>query len=44
MTAAIVGLRSAAQFQGVAGAATFRLSQGEIDEITRFMAGSAVQD
>ena len=38
VTAAIVGLRSAAQLQGVIGAASFRLSEAEIGEISRFMA------
>jgi aryl-alcohol dehydrogenase-like predicted oxidoreductase len=38
VTAAIVGLRSPAQFEGVKGAAEFRLSQEEIAEIARFVA------
>ncbi len=38
VTAAIVGLRSPAQFEGVRGAVTFRLSQEEAGEIARFMA------
>ena len=38
VTAAIVGLRSPEQFEGVRGAAEFRLSQEEIGEIARFMA------
>jgi aryl-alcohol dehydrogenase-like predicted oxidoreductase len=38
VTATIVGVRSAAQVAGVAGAATFRLSAGEIDEVAAFMA------
>ncbi|MBM3755802.1 MAG: aldo/keto reductase [Acidobacteria bacterium] len=37
VTAAIVGLRSPAQLNGVVGAATFRLSESEIGEITSFM-------
>jgi aryl-alcohol dehydrogenase-like predicted oxidoreductase len=37
VTAAIVGLRSPAQLNGVMGAATFRLSESEIGEITSFM-------
>lgn len=37
VTAAIVGLRSPAQLNGVMGAATFRLSESEIGEITAFM-------
>jgi aryl-alcohol dehydrogenase-like predicted oxidoreductase len=37
VTAAIVGMRSAAQVDGVIGAATFRLSEEEIAEIARFM-------
>lgn len=39
VTAAIVGLRSPAQLNGVMGAATFRLSESEIGEITSFMNG-----
>ncbi|NTV74928.1 MAG: aldo/keto reductase [Holophaga sp.] len=38
VTGAIVGVRSAAQVAGVAGAANFRLSQHEESEITDFMA------
>jgi len=38
VTAAIVGVRTAAHVDGVIGAATFRLSEAEIDEIGRFMA------
>jgi aryl-alcohol dehydrogenase-like predicted oxidoreductase len=38
VTAAITGLRSAKQLEGVTGAAEFRLSAGEIDEIGRFLA------
>ncbi len=37
VTAAIVGLRNAAQLEGVIGAADFRLSAEEIQEIARFM-------
>jgi len=40
VTAAIVGLRSRAQFEGIRKAATFRLSQEEIGEIARFMAAN----
>ena len=40
MTAAIVGLRSAAQLQGVIGAAEFRLSPEEIAEIAGFLAAN----
>jgi len=36
VTAAIVGMRSAAQVEGVIGAAEFRLSADEIGEIARF--------
>jgi hypothetical protein len=32
-----VGIRSAAQVAGVAGAATFRLAPEEVGEITAFM-------
>ena len=39
VTAAIVGMRSAAQVEGVIGAAEFRLSGEEIGEIERFLAG-----
>ncbi|MBN9657679.1 MAG: aldo/keto reductase [Acidobacteria bacterium] len=42
ITAAIVGLRSPAQLEGVIGAATFRLSPEEIAEITSFMAANPV--
>jgi aryl-alcohol dehydrogenase-like predicted oxidoreductase len=38
VTAAIVGLRTAAHVGGVIGAATFRLSETEVAEIARFMA------
>ncbi len=37
VTAAIVGVRSPAQLDGVKGAAEFRLSSAEIEEITNFM-------
>jgi len=37
VTGAIVGIRSAAQVAGVAGAATFRLAPEEVGEITAFM-------
>jgi aryl-alcohol dehydrogenase-like predicted oxidoreductase len=40
VTAAIVGMRSAKQAQGVAGAASFRLSSEEIAEIEAFQQGS----
>ena len=40
VTAAIVGLRSAAQFEGVKGALTFRLTPDEAGEIARFVAGN----
>ena len=39
VTAAIVGIRSAEQVQGVTGALTFRLSPAEVEEIRAFMAG-----
>ena len=42
VTAAIVGLRTAAHVGGVIGAATFRLSDAEVGEIERFMADNAV--
>ena len=42
VTAAIVGVRSAAHVGGVIGAATFRLSAEEVGEIERFMAGNVV--
>lgn len=38
VTGAIVGLRSAAQLEGVRGAAAFRLPDGEVAEIGAFMA------
>lgn len=38
VTGAIVGLRSAGQLQGVAGAAGFRLDRGEVARIRTFMA------
>jgi aryl-alcohol dehydrogenase-like predicted oxidoreductase len=41
VTGAIVGMRSARQVDGVIGAADFRLSAEEIEEIERFMAASA---
>jgi aryl-alcohol dehydrogenase-like predicted oxidoreductase len=37
VTGAIVGLRSAAQVEGVKGASTFRLAAGEVAEIAAFM-------
>ncbi len=43
VTAAIVGLRSAKQVDGVIGAADFRLTSGEIVEIETFFAESAAQ-
>jgi aryl-alcohol dehydrogenase-like predicted oxidoreductase len=42
VTGAIVGLRSAAQVDGVIGAADFRLSEAEISQIALFMTESAV--
>lgn len=42
VTAAIVGLRSPEQLQGVRGAAEFRLSLAEIHEITDFLAANPV--
>jgi aryl-alcohol dehydrogenase-like predicted oxidoreductase len=42
VTAAIVGIRSAEQVQGVTGALTFRLSPGEVEEVSAFMAGHLV--
>lgn len=42
LTAAIVGLRSPAQLEGVIGAATFRLSAAEVDEIAAFMAAHPI--
>jgi aryl-alcohol dehydrogenase-like predicted oxidoreductase len=41
VTAAIVGVRSPEQWKGVLGAATFRLSEGEIRELAEFRAGQA---
>jgi aryl-alcohol dehydrogenase-like predicted oxidoreductase len=41
ITAAIVGMRSAAQVQGVIGALEFRLSAEEISEIDAFRAAAA---
>jgi aryl-alcohol dehydrogenase-like predicted oxidoreductase len=38
VTAAIVGLRSRAQFEGIQAAITFRLTAEEAGEIARFMA------
>jgi len=38
VTAAIVGMRSAAQVEGVIGAMEFRLSDGEMDEIEAWRA------
>ena len=37
VTGAIVGMRSAKQVDGVVGAADFRLSPGEVDEIANFL-------
>jgi aryl-alcohol dehydrogenase-like predicted oxidoreductase len=42
LTAAIVGLRSRAQFEGIQKAIELRLSPEEIDEIAGFMAGNPV--
>jgi aryl-alcohol dehydrogenase-like predicted oxidoreductase len=42
VTAAIVGMRSAKQVEGVIGAVEFRLSADEIEEITAFMRDSQV--
>ena len=42
VTGAIVGMRSAQQVEGIIGAADFRLSQDEIQEIETFMKESAV--
>jgi aryl-alcohol dehydrogenase-like predicted oxidoreductase len=42
VTAAIVGLRSPGQIEGVIGAADFRLSEGEIGEIAHFLAVNTV--
>ena len=41
VTGAIVGMRSAQQVQGIIGAAEFRLSAADIDEIQQFITGSA---
>jgi len=41
VTAAIVGMRSAEQAQGVAGALDFRLSDDEISEIDAFRTSEA---
>jgi len=41
VTGAIVGLRSAEQLKGVAGASTFRLSPEEVAEIAAFVAAQA---
>jgi aryl-alcohol dehydrogenase-like predicted oxidoreductase len=38
VTGAIVGVRSAAQVAGVAGASTFRLTESEVGAIAHFMA------
>jgi aryl-alcohol dehydrogenase-like predicted oxidoreductase len=38
VSAAIVGLRSAEQLEGVRGAGEFRLSAAEVEEISKFMA------
>jgi len=40
VTAAIVGLRSRAQFEGIRPAIDFRLTSEEVDEIARFMAAN----
>lgn len=40
VTAAIVGLRSPAQLNGTIGAAEWRLSEGETEEIAQFLAAS----
>jgi len=42
VTAAIVGMRSASQVDGVIGAADFRLSEAELAEIERFRTAKAV--
>jgi aryl-alcohol dehydrogenase-like predicted oxidoreductase len=42
VTAAIVGIRSAEQVQGVTGALTFRLSPAEVEEIRAFLGGRPV--
>jgi len=42
VTAAIVGLRNPAQLQGVIGAAEFRLSTSEVEEIAAFMKANPV--
>ena len=41
VTGAIVGLRSARQVEGIAGAATFRLGRAELDEIAPALAARA---
>jgi aryl-alcohol dehydrogenase-like predicted oxidoreductase len=41
VTAAIVGMRSPAQVEGVIGAAEFRLSEEEVGEITAFLKPAA---
>jgi aryl-alcohol dehydrogenase-like predicted oxidoreductase len=43
VTAAIVGMRSARQVDGVIGAAEFRLSAGEVAEIEKFFVDHAAQ-
>jgi aryl-alcohol dehydrogenase-like predicted oxidoreductase len=43
VTAAIVGMRSAKQVEGVIGAAEFRLSAGEVGEIEKFFTSHAAQ-
>jgi aryl-alcohol dehydrogenase-like predicted oxidoreductase len=40
VTAAIVGMRSPAQVDGVIGAADFRLSENEVAQIQTFLSGS----
>jgi aryl-alcohol dehydrogenase-like predicted oxidoreductase len=37
VTGAIVGMRSPKQVEGVVGAAAFRLSTGEVEEIANFL-------
>jgi aryl-alcohol dehydrogenase-like predicted oxidoreductase len=37
VTGAIVGLRSPKQVDGIIGAADFRLSKAEVEEIARFL-------
>ncbi|MGA7307044.1 MAG: aldo/keto reductase, partial [Rhodothermales bacterium] len=44
VTGAIVGARSARQVDGVVGAAEFRLSKDDIDEIELHLAEAAAQD